>query len=397
MISFTQATNLLEIEDAYSSVDGDVGSYVKVPTSLRFGGGFGIHASFFQFFALWTRVQPKPILRLHASAAAANGIEALAQEPHGIAALYFSPLIENAERQAVPTREGLAHAVSRIRAMQSGDYLSTMHGRGAFLACFAGAQNEFLLPFYSKGRSDSLRGREDFTRLTEQLVTACAPQALHQLNTRHVAAIANLVYELFRNTDEHAQTDEVGNAYHRNMRGLMVKYTSFSGETIAAETAGEDMPQKMFMLRTLSNQKVRLDDSGRPRAAADAAFLEMTVFDTGPGLVRRWLGKNEPGKSLDDIDIESEVKVVQKCFEQHSTTKDSQVSGHGLSLVLSALKELNAFLRLRTGRVCLVQDFSALKASSQFIPKHWLRNRPQLAKVAGASYSIIIPLSRGAN
>jgi hypothetical protein len=157
------------------------------------------------------------------------------------------------------------------------------------------------------------------------------------------------------------------------------------------------MPQKLFILRTLSNQKVRVDESGRPRAASDAAFLEMTVFDTGPGLVRRWLGKNDPGKSLDDIDIESEVRVVQQCFEQHATTKDSQVSGHGLSLVLSALKELNAFLRLRTGRVCLVQDFSALKASSQFTPKHWLRGRHQLAKVAGASYSIIIPLSRGAN
>lgn len=397
MISFTQATTLLEIEDAYSLLDGEIGSRIKVPTSLRFGGGFGIHASFFQLFALWARVQPKPILCLHPSAAAANGIEALAQEPHGIAALYFAPLIEDVERNEIPTRGGLAHAISRIRAMQSGDYLNTMHGRGTFLACFAGAQNEFLLPFYSKGRSDSLRGREDFIRLTEQLITACAPKALKQLNTRHVSAIANLVYELFRNTDEHAQSDEVGNPYHRNLRGLMVKYTSFSGGTIAEESTGEDMHQKMFMLRTLSNQKVHVDDSGRPRAAADAAFLEMTVFDTGPGLAQRWLAKNNPGKSLDDIDIDNEVKVVQECFEQHATTKDSQVSGHGLSLVLSALKELNAFLRLRTGRVCLVQDFSALKASPQFIPKHWMKNRPQLAKSVGASYSIIIPLSRGAN
>jgi hypothetical protein len=397
MISFTQASNLLEIEDAYASINGDGGTYVKIPTSLRFGGGFGIHASFFQFFALWSRVQSKPILRLHSSAIAANGIATLAREPHGIAALYFAPLIEDAERHVIPTREGLAHAVNRIQAMQSGDYLNTMHGRGTFLACFAGAQNEFLRPFYSKGKSDSLRGREDFSRLTEQLVTACAPNAMHQLSARHIAAISNLVYELFRNTDEHAQSDEAGKPYHRNMRGLMVKYTSFSGDTIGAETAGEDMPQKMFMLRTLSNQKVRVDESGRPRAASDAAFLEMTVFDTGPGLVRRWLGKNDPGKSLDDIDVESEVRVVQQCFEQHATTKDSQVSGHGLSLVLSALKELNAFLRLRTGRVCLVQDFSALNASPQFIPKHWLRGRHQLEKVAGASYSIIIPLSRGAN
>jgi hypothetical protein len=398
MISFTQATILTEVEDAADLLKAGMETAVRVPTTLRHGGGFGISAAFIQFFATWVRSSSgKPLLKLHSSAATANGVENLAQEPHGMAALYFSPSIENSDHQVVATREGLSHAVKRIHAMQSGHYLQTMHGRGVFLACFAGAHNEYLLPFYSNNRSGALRGREDFSRLTEQIVRACAPSALRKLSTKHMASVSSLLYELFRNTDEHAQTDELGNRYHRNMRGLIVKYISYSADSLSSVSNVDDIPQNIFLMRTLANQALHKDTQGGQRASADLVFLEITIFDTGPGLVKRWLAKNNPTKKIDDIDIDDEVKYVQQCFEQHATTKDSSVSGHGLSLVLSSLKDLKAFLRLRTGRVCLIQDFSSSATTSKFNPKHWLKDRPSLSYMAGATYSIIIPLSRGEN
>lgn len=393
MISFKQAITLIDIENSYSKLEGEGNDVLRVPSSLRHGGGLGITAALIQFFAAWTRTRKNPILRLYASDDHVSSLATFAQEPHGIAALYFTPSFSDSTEQIQPAKVGLAHAVGRIEAMQSGNYRETMHGRGIFLACFAGAKNEYLLPFYSKGESDSLRGREDFARLTEQLIDACAPSANRYLQPRHVKAVANLVYELFRNTDEHAQTDENGNRYQRNMRGLLVKFVSKSKSTISSEVTAEDVSQNLFMLRTLANSRLHPVEGGRPRSVSDVAFLELTVFDTGPGLVRRWLNRHSPGKKLEEIHIDEELQFVRQCFEQHATTKDNRGSGNGLSLVVSSLKEINAFLRLRTGRVCLYQDFSS-KSSITFSPKHWLSNRLELQMVAGTAYTIIIPLSR---
>ncbi|SDC11612.1 hypothetical protein SAMN05428966_101118 [Massilia sp. PDC64] len=396
MISFKQAATLADIEDAAGLLKTGIEVSVRVPTTLRHGGGFGISVALIQFFATWVRsTNSKPLLKLHSSAAASNGIAHLAQEPHGMAALYFAPAIENSVHEIIATKEGLAYAIPRIHAMQSGDYLQTMHGRGVFLACFSGASNEYLLPFYSNSNNGTLRGREDFSRLTEQIMRACAPNALRKLGSKHMPSVSSLLYELFRNTDEHARTDEQGNRYHRNMRGLIAKYISYSADSLSSVNTSDNVPQNLFLLRTLANQALHKDTKGVQRATADLAFLEITIFDTGPGLVKRWLAKNSPNTKIDDIDISEEVQYVQQCFEQHATTKDSSVSGHGLSLVLSSLKDLKAFLRLRTGRVCLIQDFSSSTTTSKFHPKHWLKDRNALPYVAGAAYSIIIPLSRG--
>jgi hypothetical protein len=395
MISFKQATSLGDIEDAYRKLSGEPGAAIRIPGALRHGGGFGIPAALIQFFAAWSRASDNSLLKLYASDAPEASLAAFAQEPQGMAALYFASKIEYSNFGTEPSKVGLAHAIPRIEAMQSGKYRQTMHGRGAFLACFAGAKNEFLMPLYSTGEKGSLRGREDFAHMTERVIDSCAPAAMRHLTPMQFHAISNLIYELFRNTDEHAQTDENGDRYHRNIRGLMAKFISKSKSTIAADTTGKDVPQNIFMLRTLSNtRRTKSASDTRLRAVSDATFLELTVFDTGPGLARRWMSKHAPNQSLENIDIDLEMQYVKHCFEQHATTKDSDESGHGLSLVVTALREVNAFLRLRTGRVCLYQDFSSASATS-FAPKHWLRERPELEVVPGAAYSIIIPLSRG--
>ena len=395
MISFTQATSLSDLENAYKKLLAEPQTSIRIPGALRHGGGFGIPAAFIQFLAAWSRACENSHLKFYPSDAPEASLEAFAQEPQGMAALYFASAIEYSGTGPEPSKVGLAHAIPRIEAMQSGKYRETMHGRGAFLACFAGARNEFLMPLYSTGKKGSLRGREDFAFLAERLIDSCAPSAMRSISPDQFQAISHLIYELFRNTDEHAQTDENGEVYRRNIRGVMAKFVSKSKSTIAADTAGKDVPENIFILRTLSNARLnRAADGTRSRAVADANFLELTVFDTGPGLVRRWMSKHAPSQSLQDITIDSEMKYVKECFEQHTTTKDSKESGHGLSLVVKALREVNAFLRLRTGRVCLYQDFSSASATS-FSPRHWLREHPKLEIVPGAAYSIIIPLSRG--
>jgi len=396
LISFKNATTLTEIEEASAKLDAQPDSHLRLPTSLKNGGGVAIPASLIQFAAKWARSQQEPTLRLHSSSATESGLRELAQEPYGISALYFAPFIELSQDERVSTKAGLELAVDRVKAMQSGRYLDTMHGRGAFLACFAGAKNEFLYPLYSRAQEGSLRGREDFLSLTEQLIQACAPSALRKLPQRHLNAVANLVYELFRNTDEHARRDEEGNDYRRNVRGVLAKYISYSSTSVADDVSAQDSSLGFFILRSLANQQRHEDNEGNVHASSDLACLELTVFDTGPGLAKHWLSQTHPGKNLENLDIEQEEHLVRKCFEQHSTTKYNHGSGQGLSLVLNSLSELKAYLRLRTGRICLVQDFSS-SASTTFAPRHWLKENHKLALVPGAAYSVIIPISRGKN
>ncbi len=393
MISVRQAVSSLELEDIYAEIGSVDGSVLRVPTSLKYGGAFGVPASLIQFMATWSRKQTNAKLKLYPSGETPAALQGLAQEPHGMAALYFAPSMVDKTNHVVPSRDGLTYVIPHIHAMQNGDYLGTMHGRGVFLGCFAGAKNEYLHPLYSRGQQNSLRGRDDFAILARQIIEACAPSARRGLTPRRLNAISNLMYELFRNTDEHARTDEIGKFYSRNLRGLMVKFISVNAEAVKSESSGRDVPHSIFILRNLANQRLHLNAEGRPRSASDASYLELTVFDTGPGLVRRWMSKNGEAQTIDKLRIEEEVDLVRTCFERHTTTKDIEASGHGLDLVVNVLSELKAFLRLRTGRLCLIQDFSSLK-SKKFEPQHWLKDRIELPLTAGAAYSIIIPLSR---
>ncbi|WP_247591635.1 hypothetical protein [Ralstonia pseudosolanacearum] len=156
--------------------------------------------------------------------------------------------------------------------------------------------------------------------------------------------------------------------------------------------SSNDSSHAFFFLRNLANKQRHMQDDGRMRSGVQSHFLELTVLDTGPGLVRRWLSRF-PEKALSELSIADEVEIVKRCFEMHASTKENRSSGGGLDRVVQTLTELKGFLRLRTGRICLVQDFSSDK-SRAFSPRHWDTAQEELPLTTGAVYSIIIPLSR---
>src|SRR5690606_12025835 len=89
-----------------------------------------------------------------------------------------------------------------------------------------------------------------------------------------------------------------------------------------------------------------------------AQFLEISVFDTGPGLAARWLADTGRVADINKLSLKCELDVVTECFKKHTTTKPTHYSGQGLTLALNAMRRLKAFMTLRTGRVSLYQDFS---------------------------------------
>lgn len=392
MISFPSGISLREIEDAYERLPENPS--LRLETNLKFGGNVGVPGSVMQFLAAWSRTVDHPTLKPYGKGST-DLPAALAAEPHGMAAAYFSEVVESNSGAPLSTREALASAVGRIEAMQDGDLRGTMHGRGAFLGCFARAKNEFLVPLYSRPEIGAVRSREDFVNLTSRLIAACAPSAGNKMAEPSRIALGTLLYELFRNTDEHATTDETGRPYGKGLRAVMAKFISVEAKGAGEHFGEEDPSLAFFLMHNIANRPKYENAEGRKKASKQTSLLELTVLDTGPGLARRWLSRHGgAGEDISSLSLEEEVALVRECFELHATTKSTAGSGGGLSHVLRMLQQLNAYLRLRTGRVCLTQDFSSSKQNVVFEPKHWLKDRVELPMAVGACYSIVVPATK---
>jgi len=258
-------------------------------------------------------------------------------------------------------------------------------GEVQFLLVFQVQKNEFLLPLYERPCLEGLRGIGDFERLAQQLINCCDPSALRRLPETHIQTIGLLIRELFENTNDHATSDEYGKKYYweyPNVRCISAKYITFNPNDTNSVSALSDTPHRLFYQKALLNYT----------ATKIIGFLEVTVIDSGPGIAKRWLSHVSPRGKIENISIDLEEKLVREAFELGKTTKNISGTGIGLDTVIKSLVKLKALLRLRTGRLCLYQSFSG-NSKQVFAPSHLHKDRKELPKVVGTSFSILIPLS----
>jgi hypothetical protein len=81
---------------------------------------------------------------------------------------------------------------------------------------------------------------------------------------------------------------------------------------------------------------------------------------------------------------------VHECFIPGNTSDGEYGLGEGLPNVLESLASLKAFLRVRTGRLCLEQSF--FNGANKFALEHWQPKTPILKDTIGAQFTAIIPL-----
>jgi hypothetical protein len=201
--------------------------------------------------------------------------------------------------------------------------------------------------------------------------------------------LGQLTHQLFKNADVHTVRDAAGVDYRFGMRGISIRAVSFLKQTDIADYVAGDTSLSAYVTK----RSVTSPAAKRTTGAATEAFIELSVFDTGPGLALRWLSKTKGYTSYSAFGIEEELTAVRDCFALHSTTSPSGLVGDGLPIALLALTQLKAFMALRTGRLSLVQDFSSGK-HSDFAPKHRFGKKRTLREIAGASYTICFPITR---
>lgn len=389
MIRIGKASSILDIENALTKLKSkESEERLQIPSNMRFGGAFGIPSALIQLVVAWARLQKMPTLQLHK-----GQLESLSGTPHGMVALYCSQSTIQPESSApLPPKESLKYVAERVKAMQEGRYLDTTGGRGVVLCCFSGARNEYISPFYPYEDGDKVRSRSEFRSLTRNMLSKFAPEALHRFGEAEIDNLGFLLFELFSNTHDHARFDLNKNLLKPAVRGIIMTfipdvYNKIDGDS--GDFVGGDPSLGIYLNRELVRQPVINKNTETNKLSK--AYLELSVFDTGLGLVRHWLAMNGRDENKGAMSYEEEFEVIKNCFEKRISTKDIHGSGHGLPSVLESLRHLRAYLRLRTGRLCLVQDF-AVRQYSGFALKPWRDDKKILDNTEGAVYSIIVPL-----
>lgn len=395
----TFPTNALadSLERFLGDVQNGPGQALKSPIKLDWGGPVGGAAQGVQVIATWAQMQgANRTLRLAgAFGQAENTRDRFASTLPGMAALYFAKSIES-DGEAFSRFKALESVAQRVQAMQSGDFHETLRGPGVALCCFGGARNEFLRALYERSEPSHVRSLPDFTVLMQRILQAAGDNANRALDEGQLAYLSALVHQLFLNADEHGSYDARGMRLEEMMRGIVLRVTPISKAKSFVTAAANDVPLRGYISKLVATSGSDKDDTPGAGDKAEKARLsrplwlvELSVFDTGPGLALRWLSGKEGLTDPAGMSSEQELDAVQKCFRKHATTKDSAFRGEGLMVALRAMRKLQAFMTLRTGRFSLYQDFSRGKqVATEFLPQHRFAKRPVLSRIAGTAYNI---------
>lgn len=400
MITLPRHTTFAGLEKFLSDVRQSPSQDLRLPAQIAYGGAFSFSAVAVQCIATWARLhEGRRRLQLAANFADDETTQArIAGSLFSMCGLYFAQ--EVAAGDTIISRSQALEAVApRVFAMQDYQYQNTLRGTSSALCCFEGAKLEFLNPLYvvpQRGRSDltTIRSESDFASILPQMLNGCSADASSALTSDQNYALAQLVHQLFKNADVHTAIDASGNGYDSGVRGIQVREIRITDEKMRAAFVSEDHALLAYLSkvgrRDVARKQGSLSKSATLEAWPSSRFIEITVFDTGPGLALRWLARKKGITRYAEVDRAEELDAVKECFQLHATTHSTAMKGDGLPIAIGAMRELNAFMFLRTGRLALYQDFSS-GSHTVFAPRQRYRTQ-RLAEAVGATYSICFPL-----
>ena len=226
----------------------------------------------------------------------------------------------------------------------------------------------------------TLKHPESFMLVASKIRTAVSPYELPRTSAaRFDSALGGALYELFRNTEEHARVDDVGDKLKRSLRGIQARRHSIAPTKLRELVAGSpplaDFCERLRPLRA-TNLQIQL--------------IEISVLDSGPGYAA-----SITGRPLASLTLQEEARAVRDCFLKHATRKEQTRSGLGLCNVVDILRDHGGFLRLRTGRQSLYADLSLERdAVYGTLPnlREWPIGDDDAARATGSLMTLLLPI-----
>ncbi|MBF9255731.1 hypothetical protein I2I11_20705 [Pontibacter sp. 172403-2] len=225
------------------------------------------------------------------------------------------------------------------------DFLEGLPNEAILIPCFDHYSNEKGLPhwFYtSTFNFAEVPSALDNTvyRILESLGKIYTNRFTRN-NSPILEDLQSILWELMKNTDEHATMDYLNKVdLTPNVRGAFLK--------IQRSSKGKFIEGAKSHVGLVNFYESSLEDDNN-------FILEISVFDSGPGLAKRFLGKDW----TNSLSIQNEVAAIKKCLIKGAssvTTLKGINKGFGLDNVLQLLSKKRGFLKIRTGRTCLYRD-----------------------------------------
>ena len=304
---------------------------------------FGGSSSLIQALITWSKWNPDGCLLTHIQEPGQVDVQLdnLSAEDHGLVAILRAADVRSRDRRLPLKRRAMDFALQRLSRMRNGAQ-GAKAGANVLLLCADDTSYAHLPSLYHQDEDRSVKGVADIQKLASDILQATIPyrkaEPFHATIQEYMGVI---LYELFQNTDEWATKDLRGRRIRNSVRGI--------------ESHLHRGYQKA-LLGIIGESRVLGGYIGHERFSSvkqPRAFLELSIFDSGPGLAQRRLRK-----SLDSgVTLQEEHQAVLGCLMKWATTSSASHKGIGLHRVLETLTLAGGFLRLRTGRLSLQRDF----------------------------------------
>ncbi|MBI4809643.1 MAG: hypothetical protein HY799_11935 [Nitrosomonadales bacterium] len=214
------------------------------------------------------------------------------------------------------------------------------------LMCIDARPKDFPHQLYRNSEHREVVGWDDYDFVVKGLMKSVADGGkLYKLSD----TVSTIFYELFKNTHDHARADIDGRIIGDSIRSIYARYypaNKLARPPLAKSTDAKERvsPVEWYIQTILKNQS--LDTSG---------FLELSVFDMGPGLAAKWLSKTEL-----NCGAKEQYEAVLSCLAKGSSSTQRNGRGFGLWNVLQALRKEKGFIRIRTNGVHAYRQYAML-------------------------------------
>lgn len=356
---------------------------LSLPTSTR-EAHLGAVGSLIQFIVTWAKQIPTGHLLMHDKNQnkLGNHISNLSTTHHGLVGLLASRTVLSSD-SAIDLSALAERAALLVLSSMRNSSVGYVTGPELLLLSADATTLRLMPQLYhdTPGRHGSVRSHEEFVELAgawlDRLATIYLRNA--RLPEDLKRNLGTILYELFKNTELWAKTEIDNHPVDRSVRGIRLELTTH--RTLRIDTLAVQHQQYVSTMNALLGER---------------DLLEIAVFDSGPGLASRSLGRT-PDSSTS---IYEEYTAVIECLRLHASTTAKTYRGIGLLEVMRALTRARGFLRIRTGRLALYRDFcsSPLVSADDLYLYDWRARSQTLSdcgRAEGLLISMLIPIPEG--
>lgn len=253
--------------------------------------------------------------------------------------------------------------ISQVSRKQSADFREKYLGNqrtwpdlavsnSSFLYCLDAFPGSFPPKLYITDEPPRLMEPSGFNTLFEAMVESVSSE--HRLKTSLMLmseSVGAILYELFKNTHDHAREGLRKERLGDSVRGIYMRFYPVQGFGWLENQTDEQQLSRNILERELAaSVKAYFRGDVRGRRSNLSGFLELSVIDSGPGLAAKWMNVH--------LDCESPYDAVLACFRKGATTTGDSAKGYGLFKVLTLLNQLKGAIRVRTNEIHLFRGFS---------------------------------------